>query len=156
MSPWQSSPFRGDCYSDFYNHILVSTCFWASCQWNYTVSPFWILLLSCNPKYILKLRKRFLDFLMVQWLRLHAPNAGDPSPIPGQKTRSHRLQLRVCMPQLKILHVPAKTQCNQIKFFFISFKIINLKINLKKISWRLLLKIGCEMTKLIHLKPCVG
>ena len=32
--------------------------------------------------------------LVVQWLRLHAPNAGDPGLIPGQGTRSH-------MPQLK-------------------------------------------------------
>ena len=31
---------------------------------------------------------------MVQWLRLHAPNAGGLSLIPGQGNRSH-------MPQLK-------------------------------------------------------
>ena len=31
---------------------------------------------------------------MVQWLRLHAPNARDPGSIPGQGTRSHMLQLR--------------------------------------------------------------
>ena len=33
--------------------------------------------------------------LVVQWLRQHAPNAGGPGVIPGQRTRSH-------MPQLKI------------------------------------------------------
>ena len=38
---------------------------------------------------------------MVQWLRLLAPNAGGPGSIPGQGTRSHMLQLRVRMPQLK-------------------------------------------------------
>ena len=27
------------------------------------------------------------DFLAVQWLRLHAPNAGGPSSIPGQGTK---------------------------------------------------------------------
>ena len=27
--------------------------------------------------------------LIVQWLRLHAPNAGGPGSIPGQRTRSH-------------------------------------------------------------------
>ncbi|TEA37700.1 hypothetical protein DBR06_SOUSAS9210016, partial [Sousa chinensis] len=27
--------------------------------------------------------------LVVQWLRLCAPNAGDPGSIPGQGTRSH-------------------------------------------------------------------
>ena len=31
--------------------------------------------------------------LVVQWLRLHAPNAEDLSSSPGQGTRSHRLQL---------------------------------------------------------------
>ena len=30
---------------------------------------------------------------MVQWLRLHAPNAGGPGLIPGQGTRSRMLQL---------------------------------------------------------------
>ena len=45
--------------------------------------------------------------LVVQWLRLHAPNAGGPSLIPGQGTRSHVLQL-------KVLHAAAKTQHSQI------------------------------------------
>ena len=31
---------------------------------------------------------------MVQWLRLHASNAGGLGSIPGQGTRSHMLQLR--------------------------------------------------------------
>ena len=39
--------------------------------------------------------------LMVQWLRLHTPNAGGPGLIPGQGTRSH-------MPRLKILHATTK------------------------------------------------
>ena len=40
---------------------------------------------------------------MVQWLRLHAPNAGGLGSIPGQGTinKSH-------MPQLKILHAATK------------------------------------------------
>ncbi|TEA36668.1 hypothetical protein DBR06_SOUSAS310070, partial [Sousa chinensis] len=42
--------------------------------------------------------------LVVQWLRLHTPNAGGPGSIPGQGTRSHMLQLRVHMLQLKFLH----------------------------------------------------
>ena len=33
--------------------------------------------------------------LVVQWLRLHAANAGGLGSIPGQGTRSHMLQLRV-------------------------------------------------------------
>ena len=32
--------------------------------------------------------------LVVQWLRLHAPNAGGTGLIPGQGTRSHMPQLR--------------------------------------------------------------
>ena len=38
---------------------------------------------------------------VVQWLRLCAPNAGGLGSIPGQGTRSHMLQLRVHVPQLK-------------------------------------------------------
>ena len=38
---------------------------------------------------------------MVQWLRLCAPNAEGRGLIPGQETRSHMPQLRVCMLQLK-------------------------------------------------------
>ena len=51
---------------------------------------------------------------MLQWLTLHTPNAGGPGLIPGQGTRSHMLQLRIPMPQLKILHVATKTPCSQI------------------------------------------
>ena len=49
------------------------------------------------------------DFLIVQWLRPHAPNAGGLGAVPGWGTRSHILQLRVCMPQLKSPHAAAKT-----------------------------------------------
>ena len=38
--------------------------------------------------------------LVVQWLRLHALNTGSLGLIPDQGTRSHMLQLRVCMPLL--------------------------------------------------------
>ena len=40
-------------------------------------------------------------FLAIQWLRLQAPTAGNPGLIPSQATRSHMLQLRICIPQLK-------------------------------------------------------
>ena len=46
--------------------------------------------------------------LMVQLLRLCAPNAGGPGSIPGQGTRSRMLQLRAHILQLKILHVATK------------------------------------------------
>ena len=31
-------------------------------------------------------------FLMVEWLRFHAPNSGGPGSIPALGTRSHMLQ----------------------------------------------------------------
>ena len=59
--------------------------------------------------------------LVVQWLRLHTPNAGGEGWIPGQGTRYHMPQLRAHVPQLKILHaamkIPratTKTRCKQI------------------------------------------
>ena len=40
--------------------------------------------------------------LVVQWVRLHAPNAGVPGLIPGRELDPACMpQLRVCMPQLK-------------------------------------------------------
>ena len=47
--------------------------------------------------------------LVVQWLSHHTPNARGQGSIPGQGTRSHMLQVRVCMSQLKILHAATKT-----------------------------------------------
>ena len=37
-----------------------------------------------------------------------------PGLIPGQGTRSHMLQLRVHMPQLKILHATSKIHHSQV------------------------------------------
>ena len=63
--------------------------------------------------------KMHRNFLMVQWLRLQAPNVGGPDSIPSQGTRSHMLQPRLHKPQLKIPHATNKTWCIQInKFFF--------------------------------------
>ena len=54
-------------------------------------------------------------FQVVQGLRLCNPNAGGLGSVPGQETRSHILQLTVCMLQLqKIPHATAKTQHNEI------------------------------------------
>ncbi|TEA25207.1 hypothetical protein DBR06_SOUSAS1010093, partial [Sousa chinensis] len=59
--------------------------------------------------------------LVVQWVRLHALNAGDPGSIPGWGTRSHMHaaivhmpQLRVCMLQMRSLHAATKKSacCN--------------------------------------------
>ena len=37
-------------------------------------------------------------------------NAGGPGSIPGQGTRSHMLQIRACMPHLKMPQAPGKTE----------------------------------------------
>ena len=52
--------------------------------------------------------------LVVCWLTIHALNARVLGLIPGQGTRSHRVQLRVLMLQPKIPHSATKTQCSQI------------------------------------------
>ena len=61
--------------------------------------------------------KRDETSLVVQWLRLHAPNAEGWSLIPGQGTKSHRPQLRVPMLWLKVPRAPTKNEdpkwCNQ-------------------------------------------
>ena len=41
-------------------------------------------------------------------------NAGGLGLILGQRTRSHMLQIRVCIPQLKIPRVAMKNQCSHI------------------------------------------
>ena len=63
------------------------------------------------------LRKAQGAFLVVQWLRLHAPNAGGRGLIPSQGTGSHMPQLRVCMLQLKIPQAASKAlvQINKCK-----------------------------------------
>ena len=48
--------------------------------------------------------------LVVQWLRLHAPNAGGLSSIPSQGTRSHMQATKSSHATAKILHAAVKTQ----------------------------------------------
>ena len=50
---------------------------------------------------------------VVQWLRLHDPNAGGWGSIHCRGTRSHMLQLRVHMPQLKIPPTSTNTLLSQ-------------------------------------------
>ena len=45
--------------------------------------------------------KKYKDFLVVQWLRLLASNAGGLGSTPGHGTGSHMLQLRLLMLQLR-------------------------------------------------------
>ena len=53
------------------------------------------------------------DFPLVQWLRLHDPNAGGPGSIHCQGTRPNMLQLRVHVQQLKIPLTSTKTLLSQ-------------------------------------------
>ena len=67
---------------------------------------------------------------MVQWLRLYSPNAGGPGLIPGQVTRSHMLQLKVRMPQLKEPYTATKTGdhvCHSWHLEQLNKKIITIK-----------------------------
>ena len=60
--------------------------------------------------------------LVVQWLRLCAPDAKGSISVQG--TRSHMPQIRVCILQLKILCATTKTQCSQInKYSKIIYKL---------------------------------
>ena len=56
--------------------------------------------------------------LVVQWLRLRAPNAGGPGSIPGQGTRSRMLQRRSQVLQLK-----TRLRFTGVLFLFYFFKI---------------------------------
>ena len=48
--------------------------------------------------------------LVVQWLRLHTPNALSLGSIPGQGTGSHMRKLKVRLPQLKMPHSTTKIE----------------------------------------------
>ena len=76
---------------------------------------FYMLILQFNT---LPLKTCLGTSLVVQWVRLHAPNAGGLGLIPGGETRSRMLlQLRVLMPQLEkdTLHSATNTWSSQNK-----------------------------------------
>ena len=116
---------------------------------------FWLCLLKENPFEVCsildttrwELFKKFQHwglFLVVQWLRLCTPNAGVPCSIPAQGTRSHMLQLRLCMSQL------TPDSANKNKYFL---KLITVKYIFKnKTYWTLveylkhLCRIVCKCT----------
>ena len=63
----------------------------------------------------ISLENRIRDFLGGPWLRLRAPNeGGGQSSIPGQGTRPHMPQQRVCRSQRKDPCATTKTQHSQI------------------------------------------
>ena len=80
----------------FYTHTHIYVCMVShfSCVQLFVI--LWTVVQQ-NPLSMRILWARILVWetsLVVQWLRLHAPNAGDPGLIPGQGTRSHMPQLR--------------------------------------------------------------
>ena len=66
-----------------------------------------------------------MDSLVVQWLRLHAHNAGHLGSNPGRGTRSH-------MPQLKTLHMATKILSAAVKTHHGQIIIINTILKGKK------------------------
>ena len=56
--------------------------------------------------------KKFTDgiSMVVQWLTLHAPNAGGLGPITGQGARSHMLQLKIPSAATKTQHSQRKKE----------------------------------------------
>jgi len=48
-----------------------------------------------------KVQRSYGTSLVVQWQGLYAPNKGNLGSFPGQRTRSHMLQLKKCMLQLR-------------------------------------------------------
>ena len=81
--------------------------------------------------------------LVVQWLRLHAPNAGGLCSIPCQGTRSHMLKL-------KVPHNRNEDPMQTNKYFE---KIIDKKIILR-IRGGKILHIGRKYIPLSHQKKC--
>ena len=72
---------------------------------------FLFLRLSLNHSVSGNLRNLLIGAsLVVQWMRPCALNAKEPGSIPDEGTRSHMLQMRLNMLQLKIPHAPRKIE----------------------------------------------
>ena len=83
------------------------------CPWTWAGSLPW----ACSPgkRAVWTLQRSFDEGTsqVGPWLRLHILNAEGLGSIPGQRTRSHASQLRVCMPQTKIPSATTKTWSSQ-------------------------------------------
>ena len=134
IQPCQQCPWFVPVYKFLLLHILVNTWhhqffffFWS----HYTacgilvpqpgIEPGSSAVKAQSPN--LKMTREFLEIhefefktsgtsLLVQWPSFWAYNAGGPSSIPGQGTRSHMPQLRVHLPQLKLEHATTNTWCS--------------------------------------------
>ena len=92
-------------------------------------------------------------------LRLHNPDAGGSDSIPGQGTRSHMLQPRIHMPQLKMLHAATKmedptnktnsTQKKKKKKFFLKYILPSINMHcISKVTIAMMLKTDCFASNL--------
>ena len=106
-------------YELFFHFLDV---LWYSTDFNFDGVQF--IFFSCSH-----IKEVFVTSLVVQGLRLWAPNAGGLGLISDQGTRSHMLQL-------KILNASAKTQCNQINTWFFKKKSLPTVVSSK--SFKLL------------------
>ena len=82
-------------------HDLCKDREWSLCCWTtYTLCK----LQGFRQPHVLFFKISLRTSLMVPWLRCCTPNAprGGPGSTPGQRTRSHMLQLRVHLLHLKI------------------------------------------------------
>ena len=98
---------RGDWWATVHGVTELVTTEWLSLH--FTLQAY-SSLLHCSLSrpahvagYFFKACRRGTS-LVVQWLKLCTPSARGPGLIPCQGTRSHRLWLRVCKPQLMTLH----------------------------------------------------
>ena len=78
------------------------TCHLPTAGWGVRLMSLWfsVIFTAPLPWRSFPIKRAHLGIsLVVQWLRLFAPNAGGLGLIPSQGTRSYMPQLRVCMPQ---------------------------------------------------------
>ena len=88
--------------------------------------------------------------MVVQWVKLPAPNSGGPSLIPGQGTRSHVPQLKILHAAMKIKDPRAATkiwhsqikkekkkifQRNKVILFLTVWRFVPIEVTFKAVSW---------------------
>ena len=105
LVPWwllaRGRPQFRDMWVSIEQHVSSKTAREPATRWKSCILNLVTKVKSQNPYCIPSVRIKSKDFLVVPWLRLHAPNVGDLGSIHGQGTRSHMPQLRVQMAKLR-------------------------------------------------------
>ena len=107
-----------------YSHVYLLHSWHAVCSlqhFQYIQAP---IIKVLSSWYSLFLNFSLGTFLVVQWLRLWAPEARGLGSIPGQGTGPHRPQPGVQESQPKVPQATTRSQCSQIFINFKYFKII--------------------------------